>query len=134
MPCPKCCFQHNWHSRAINKLLKNFSWKWKKIWASIHENCIRIYYTTYDVIIHICSVRLLFQACVYYKLTLIIVKFLTVTHREILSEELNRWILCRYFLWISKWYTCYCLRRWQFFRIQFWFRWCEYFRPTKRKL
>ena len=34
-----------------------------------------------------CSVKFLFQPRVYYKLTFIIVKFLT-THREILSEEL----------------------------------------------
>ena len=87
MPCPKCCFQRNWHSRAINKLLKNFSWKWKKIWASIHENCIRIHYTTYHVIIHIllsgfCSNLVYIINCKF-----ITVKFSKVTHHEILSKE-----------------------------------------------
>lgn len=120
---PKCCS----NITGINKLLKRkLFWKWKKINVSL-DTLRKLYKDSLHNMMSLftfCSVKFLFQPRVYYRLTFIIVKFLT-THHEILSEELIAEFY-RYFLWMSKWYTCYRLRWWQFFRIQFWFRRCEY--------
>lgn len=85
---------------GINKLLKLF-WKWKENMSldtwKLYKDSLHNLWCHYS---HFALSSFLFQPRVYYRLTFIIVKFLTDASWN--SEwRSNSWILHRYFLWMS---------------------------------